>query len=116
MPKEPIKIPFNDKGHQMTYAESWQKITWKDNYVFEDELQFIDYARGRSAVHFTFQSVSTGKQFIASVSFVSDLFRGKFTENVFFQKTETGALHMKGRFTFRKQGANYFITGVKNDK
>jgi hypothetical protein len=116
MKKEPIKIPFDEDGHQMTYAEGWQKITWVENYVFEDELEFVKHIRGRSAVNFVFKSASTGKELTASVSFVSDLFRGKFTDNVFFQKTETGMFHMKGRFTFRKQGSNYFLTGYKNEK
>lgn len=94
------KIPFRD-GNQMEYEFNYYKDgklnspILVDNFEFEDELEFIDYGRGRSSVTFTFERLSNAK----TVSmFVSD-FSGAIPHMI------NGKL--KGKFTFVKKGQNY---------
>lgn len=93
------KIPFDEDGNMMTYADSWCKAhEEKDNYEWMDELVYTDYSKGRSAVNFEFTSRKTGK--------IYSMFLSDFCRSIVFLKDAS----LSGIFTFVKRGANY---GVK---
>lgn len=54
MAKKDYQIPFY-QGNQLHYAGSHMSIQWVDNFEFDDQLTFIDYARGRSAAYFNWK-------------------------------------------------------------
>lgn len=80
------------------YNEGWMKsseVEFKDNYIFEDRLGYVDYGKGRSAVSFHFKSAK-GDSY---TMFISDF------NKLLQEQREVWCLD--GRWTFRKQGANY---------
>jgi len=96
-----VPIHHNDDGTitQLDYYnESWMKsdkTELKDNYIFEDCLEYVDYGKGRSAVSFYFKS-ARGDSY---TMFISDF------NKLLQDHREVWCLD--GRWTFRKQGANY---------
>lgn len=96
-----VPIRHNDDGTitQLDYYnEGWMKgdkTELKDNYIFEDCLGYVDYGKGRSAVSFYFKSVK-GDSY---TMFISDF------NKLLQEQREVWCLD--GRWTFRKQGANY---------
>jgi len=72
-------------------------IEWRPNVPFEAELRLTTYGRGRSAVSFIFEDVSTGIQYSM---FVSD-----FTEVVLKKDLKQGAV--SGTWWVVKRGKNY---------
>lgn len=111
--KQPIKIPFDEKGNQLTYDESWKKITWKDNYTFSTTLVYKNYSRGRSSVQFEWSDMK-GTLYYMSASIMNAVLRGEMDVIVTSGRVdERGPITVTGEFTFRKQGSNYFLTPVK---
>lgn len=97
------QIPFDKNGNQLHYPYGYSDVEkWKDNYVFEDEIKFINLHRfGVSSVYAQFESTTTGKKFTMFTKDLSDCF------NDFVNGK------LKATFTFCKRGQNYGIKVVK---
>jgi hypothetical protein len=93
------QIPFDEAGNQLHYPMS-QTTTWKDNYQFPDELQYISYARGRSAAYFQFESTITKRRF---TMFLTDF-------DAIVKHLVDGKL--SGTWTFCKRGENFGVQFV----
>lgn len=89
------KIPFDKNGNLVCYAGySWvEKLV--DNYIFEDELEYVCYGRGRSSVTFEFISLKDGRKY---EMFISDF-------DSIVNEMKNGKI--KGKFTFVKKGQNF---------
>lgn len=51
------EIPFDCKGNQQHYPESWRGLEWRPNDQFTETLTFQDYRRARSAAYFVFARI-----------------------------------------------------------
>lgn len=99
--KGDYRIPFDAKGNQLHYPEtySWtngkrDEVEWRDNAPFEATLSYDGYSRGRSAAYFDFKD-QNGKTVV-----------------VFMKDFEAMVPHMSkgavaGTFVFTKRGMNY---------
>lgn len=94
------QIPFDHKGNQLSYPESyWRNGTmiendWVDNFEFVDTLTYDDYSTGRSSIGFNMKRTdgTLVNVFISDFSKMIPLMsRGQIT----------------GRFTFVKKGSSY---------
>lgn len=88
-----MQIPFDLEDNQLHYPDAYH-VEWKDNYIFNDTIEFITYARGRSAAYFIFKRSDDKKVIVFLIDFcdmVKYLVNGKIT----------------GEFTFCKRGCNY---------
>lgn len=90
------QIPFDDDGNQLDYNPnySWNPTNLVDNFIFEDELSYVSFGRGRSSITFSFVRTNgkTVSVFASNlVEFIPHFVNGK----------------IKGRFTFVKKGANF---------
>lgn len=98
--KNEYKIPFDHDGNQLHYPD-YKRFEMRDNYVFEDTLEFRDYSRGRSAAYFNFAKESDGREVTVFLKdfceIVKYMINGKIT----------------GKFTFTKRGENYGCKLVK---
>lgn len=92
------QIPFDANGNPLNYAREygWNRIEWKDNYIFEASLVFDHFQRGRSAAHAIFND-GQGRKF---TMFLAELSKA-------IPSLEEGQL--VGYFTFCKRGQNYGI-------
>jgi len=94
-------IPFDLEGNLLhyaypkTYAYMQDKYAWKPNFEFEDTLEYVGYARGRSAAYLKFRSKRNQKNYCM---FMTD-FDGCAHSLIFGE--------LEGRFTFIKRGQNY---------
>lgn len=97
MAKKTYKIPFDKEGNQLEWADDlWMEgVVWREPEIFEDELEFERYSRGRSAATFHLKRKSNG----ASVT----MFMSTFTESIPFMVKGK----IKGKFEFIKRGTNY---------
>ncbi len=93
-----LQVPFNHFG-QLGYPIDVDE--WKPNYIFEDELQFSHFSRGRSSVKAIFKDEN---------DFKYEMFVSDFNDVINSQTIVKGKI--KGRFYFIKKGANY---GLKMD-
>lgn len=96
------KFPFNKLcGSLVNYVpnSNYDVVDWKDNYVFTDTLEFVDYERDRSAFNFIFKD-SNGSRYHMflkeSIRVIPLLNYGKIT----------------GSWTFVKRGTCYGIIMV----
>lgn len=97
------KIPFSKAtGCMLHYAESGieaRLAVWKELYEFDATLRFEEFARGRSAVY-AWMKDDAGLSYPLSLNdfeqFVPTMIKGR----------------IPGRWTFKKQGQNFFITPV----
>jgi hypothetical protein len=91
--KPPYQIPFNKDGSQLSY-HGYGFHEWRDNFEFEDTLEYVAYSKGRSSVGFEFKR-SDGtmvSMFLTDLDTILPLMKnGQIT----------------GRFTFTKRGENY---------
>lgn len=101
MVKGKYQIPF--KGDSLLhYTDCYHKdVIWKDNYEFLDELEYIEYSRGRSSTIFYFKSKKDSKSYSM---FISDF-------NKVVSKMTNGII--VGRFTFVKKGSNYGVQMIE---
>lgn len=103
------KVPFlvESPGNMLSYADpdtNNKHIIWKDDYIFEDTLTFVDYYKGRSAVHFIFEDKNKKSY---------NMFLSDFTNLIKDRILTCGKIH--GVWTFRKQGQNYGIYLLQDD-
>jgi len=98
------KIPFDNKGNQYHYPPEHYlgvKVTWKDNFSFEDTIELLEkMSTGRSAKFFHARSLITKKTFTI---FTKDLLE-------FAQKSIIDHGKITDTFTFCKRGQNYGLT------
>lgn len=88
-------IPFRG-GNQLEFP-NWNHdtIEWIDNHMFQDELSFESFSRGRSAVTFHMTRAMTNNRVT--------MFASNFVELVPYFKNGV----VRGTFTFVKKGQNY---------
>lgn len=114
--KEPLMIPFRTKdGSLLQYTgclpntsqdEQWnnREWIWKENFIFEDDLQFVGFHRGCSSAGATFQSLNDGKEYNVFLKDLSDM--------ILADGFRCGIVH--GLFTFVKRGQNYGLKYLKD--
>ena len=100
--KQAYQVPFDPKtGELMSYPESWRNPVWKDNFEWEDELEYETFGRGQSAVHIYMKSTRDGKHHVMFMTDFSDIVK------------ELAAGKITGVFTHQKRGANYGVRIVR---
>lgn len=99
------KIPFYKKTGEFLEYPLWRDddIDWKENYEWEDILEYTGYGRGCSSVKLKMQSKLTGKQYSM---FISDF-------DALLKKHGFKVFGEKHTYTFCKKGANYGIKFVR---
>lgn len=97
--KKLIQVPFDKDGNQLHYPE-YNTKEYKDNYVFDDKLEFRYFCRGRSAAYALFKSTNINdcRQY---TMFLTDL------EQIMHKMTN-GVI--SGKFTFVKRGQNFGVS------
>jgi hypothetical protein len=100
------KIPFDNKGNQLSYNDGWRGVKEKKNFFFEDSMKITDYERGRSSATFIAVSETDGKEYSM---FMKETL--KLLQNADMKK---GVFN--GQFTFRKSGANFSLALVTEDE
>lgn len=93
------QIPFDKDGNLLSYP--YNPAEWRDNYVFEETLEYRTYYRGRSSATIEFND-SDGHRY---EMFLSDF------HNVMQAKGLDGK-KVTGKWTFIKKGQNYGIKAV----
>lgn len=88
------QIPYDADGNQLDYNDRYRDITWRDNEVFNDMLEYVRYERGRSSIAFIMKR--TNGTYVSM--FISD-FSAALPHMV--------AGKLKGTFTFVKKGSSY---------
>jgi hypothetical protein len=87
-------------------GQDQSNLKWIEPYEFEDTLEFITIARGRSALNFIFKSVTNGRRYhFGSSGFITAC---KLCKVVGI----AGGFTVAGRFGFVKRGQNYLTEAV----
>ena len=91
-----VKIPFTDEGDLLGWANPRNSnVIWKDNYIFEGEMELYDVICGNMAPRFLFKDNITGKRYETFVKCMLDMCK----------HMQNGIV--KGKFTFIKHGEYY---------
>lgn len=106
------KIPFAKKTGQLLpftskyYGLQDPDIDWRDNYEFEDSLEYIEYIGGRSSMSMRVKSIKTGLEY--------NMFWTYFDSCIRRRDNTVGAIGpiFHGKWTFQKTGTNYSIRPV----
>lgn len=96
-----MKVPFTVSGVPHATVQHVQ-YDWKDNFEFDDELEFTDFYRGRSAAGFEVISRLSGLKYPV---FLVDLL-------TILQTMSISDGCVVGRWTFAKRGIAYGIKPV----
>lgn len=106
MAKGQYQIPFDASGNLMEAVYGWSnhnQVTWKDNYKFTDELEYVGYSQGRSSCHIELKSTTDNRQYHMTIGdFHECVIKRRFVDN-----------KIKEEFTFAKRGTHYMLTFVK---
>jgi len=102
MAKGQYQIPFIN-GNLCDYASGYYAtqpgFQWKDNYIFDDELEYISFSKGRSSVQMNLRSTTDGRCYNMSIAdFSWCILQGLLIDK-----------KIKYRFTFAKKGTNYML-------
>ena len=104
MDKKKLLIPFTKTGEFVDYAlDIPGSYEWKENYEWEDILEYTGYSRGRSSIKLILVSELNGKRYEMFISDFDDVLK-KHGFSVFGEKHT---------YTFCKKGANYGIKFVR---
>jgi hypothetical protein len=107
--KEPLMIPFRTRdGSLLQYTGTLPNSSqdercnngrwiWKENFIFNDDIQFLGFYRGCSSAGATFKSLNDGKEYNVFLKDLSDM--------ILADGFRSGIIH--GQFTFVKRGQNY---------
>lgn len=102
---DPIKVPF-DRNGEVLHGDNTRwgcpPYEWRDNYAFNDTLQFMGFNNMKTSVQAKFKSLTDGKSY---TMFLSELERC-ININVIHDRK------IKGVFTFAKKGTNYSVSYV----
>ena len=60
------KVPFDFSGNLISVLDTFtgEEIKWRMRFVFEDELEIIDWIRGSSSIQLHLRSVNTKKNYL----------------------------------------------------
>lgn len=105
MAKKTILFPFDKFGNLIDY-DDLRLDSQLEAFVFEDSLRYDGYRRGRSSMHVTLVSTTTGKKYPCFFSVFDELIR---RPDILPGPT------FSGKWTFSKKGANYSVVPVGND-
>ena len=118
-------VPFDESGNMKAYVgysldddeintayeegeytfSMWNETTvWKPNKIFDDELEYIGYGRGRSSIKLYFKSRLSNKEY--------EMFMSDFNKLMIDGKFDNP---LKGKFTFCKRGLNYGIKLIEKE-
>jgi len=101
MNKTNYEIPFDENGNQLSYPATWMNgyqnkdVIFKDNFIFEDTLCFVEFQRGRSSAIAKFHRSSTNTYCTVFLSDLAEIIKNMKYGNI------------QGTFTFCKKGQNY---------
>ena len=106
--KKKYKIPFSKHdGHLISYdyvgidnQVDDENVEYRNNYVFEDDLQYIRYNGGRSAMSMIVRSLRDGTEYSMFWTYFNWCIK---------QPTITPGPVFHGKWTFIKTGCNYSI-------
>lgn len=87
---------YVDEGEDTERTERKDPV-WKDNCIWNDELKYDSYYRGRSAAGMSFRSLRFGR--------IYTVFMTDFDDMVYLMKYGV----IIGDFTFCKRGSNYGV-------
>jgi hypothetical protein len=99
-----MKIPFDTDGNMQSYEYYGTEL--KDIEELTTELTLVNFERGRSAMNFIYKDVynHTYSMFLGEFKKLTKMFNEGKLSNL-------GKIY--GKWTFRKQGANYSITLIE---
>lgn len=107
---KPIQVTFNSDGNHIS-KQLWhnEKVTIKDNYVFNETLTYDGWFAGRSSAVITWKD-NKGITYQSGMQMLNDVLSGKKIDKLsgfgFLGKT----LMIKGNFTFKKVGTVVLLT------
>jgi hypothetical protein len=91
------QIPFDTDGNLVNWVGHWMNVQWRDNYVFHDTLEYLDYEQKQNSVTFRFKG--TNGEYAMSLRSFDLLVKAKrFQDN-----------KVSGDWTFVKRGQNYLL-------
>ena len=104
MKKGDYQIPFDSNGDMLTYAGHGMMhgttVTWKDNFQWDDNLEYESYGKGMSAIHIYFRSLVSGKKYTMFMTDFHDIIKDMVTGR------------LSGTFTFQKRGMNFGVRRI----
>lgn len=103
MAKSEFKVPFDKNGNMLGFQHDYGIEEWKDNFEFQDEIQFSCFSRGQSSAKAIFNSNLNKKKYFVFLADLGDMLKHGVEENGI----------IKGIFTFSKRGQNYGIKLLK---
>lgn len=109
MTKQAYKIPFTNRlgVTQMLEWVGWgDHEIWRDNYTFQADLQILSCYRGRSAARIRVKNLENQEEY--SMGF------GAFFDTITNRDVKKGIV--SGKWTFKKQGSNYGLVPVLEEK
>lgn len=106
--KNKYKIPFSKNIDRMLYYvdDNYFNVEWKDNYIFDDDLKYIGYNGGRSAMTMVLESVNNLRKYY--------MFWTYFDECIRRDNNSPGPV-FHGKWTFIKTGKNYSVKPVEEE-
>ncbi len=104
--KKPFKVPFDERGNQITQIYRWDKPKLVDNYIFEETL-FYDRYEGASSTSVIVWRDRTGKEYRSSLVLLDKILSGK---DKLDSKKFLAGFSITGKFTFVKRGTAIFLT------
>ena len=109
MVKGQYKIPFSN-GNLISwsgrYVQSLPGFQWKDNFIFDDELEYVGFSKGRSSVQMNLKSTTDGCCYNMSMAD----FSWCIMHNLLIDRK------IKYRFTFAKKGTHYMLVPFSADE
>jgi hypothetical protein len=96
---EPTVPPL--PGGVSPWTGTYWPTEWRDNYEFDARLKYVGYFKGRSSARMEFMNMDNMETYSMTLH--------EFNDHA--EKMVNGVL--PGRWTFRKQGANYCLVGVE---
>jgi len=92
------KIPFDNQGNLVSVLDTYKgDLIWRRRFIFEDELEVIDWVKGSSSIQLILRSINTNKNY---PMFQFDVLR-------MLQKSVINKGRIKGLWSFKKRGTSY---------
>lgn len=103
-----INVPFDADGNVLHSDNTRWGIPpheWRDNYIFSDTLQFVQFNNMKTSVQAEFKSLCDNRRYIMFLSELERCIRSDAISNA----------RITGRFTFVKKGTNYSVSYVDSE-